>query len=257
MYYEGKPVTRGVKIHKKLASSLAAVFADIAAHFGNEVPQCVVNYSGAYADRKVRGSATKLSCHAFGAAIDLDAEHNPMNRSHNSGTMHPAVIEAFKKQGWFWGGDFRARQDPMHFQAAHEGLGVERVSCDEGFEPLSPAAAFNTAPDSQLPIPAFLLNRDGPRPEPAPSMFKSKQGGAAIGLGVAGLTEGLQQFNDVATQVSVAKWNAQQLGLTDLLFELAHRPMFWVSIGIVAAAVFVWVEHRKYKRLVAELKAQK
>ena len=76
-------------------------------------------YGGCYAPRSVRGSDSKLSCHAFAAAIDLDPEHEPMNRAHQT-NMPQLVIDAFKAEGAYWGGDFRSRQDPMHFQFATE-----------------------------------------------------------------------------------------------------------------------------------------
>ncbi len=50
---------------------------------------------------------------------DLDPEHEPMNRNHLS-KMPQVVVDAFEAEGWFWGGRFKQRQDPMHFQAAHE-----------------------------------------------------------------------------------------------------------------------------------------
>ena len=80
MTYEGRPVA-GVRVHEKCADSLRAVFDDIASQVGNDwtqLPPGAVKFSGSYNDRAVRGS-TRLSCHAFGAAIDMDAESNPMN----------------------------------------------------------------------------------------------------------------------------------------------------------------------------------
>ena len=110
-------------VHTKCHDSLARVFASIWASYGQSQPRIELDnlhwYGGCYAPRNVRGSDTKLSCHAFAAAIDLDPEHNPLNRTHTS-KMPQVVVDAFKAEGWFWGGDFISRQDPMHFQAAHE-----------------------------------------------------------------------------------------------------------------------------------------
>lgn len=109
-------------VHRKIIAAMTAAFAEVWEHYGRT--QAAIEavglhwYGGCYNFRPVRGSA-RLSCHAFGAAIDLDPEHNPMNRSHVSHMPQP-VVDAFKKQGAFWGGDFRSRQDPMHFQFAHE-----------------------------------------------------------------------------------------------------------------------------------------
>ncbi len=33
------------------------------------------------------------------------------------GTLSTLVIDAFKKQGFRWGGDYKGRKDPMHFEA--------------------------------------------------------------------------------------------------------------------------------------------
>jgi hypothetical protein len=48
-----------------------------------------------------------------GIAVDLNAATNPLN---GQGDMDPRLIEVFKHFGFFWGGDFHGRTDPMHFQ---------------------------------------------------------------------------------------------------------------------------------------------
>lgn len=110
-------------IHRKCFDSLGRVFAAIWKAYGQDQKRIEAIglhwFGGSYAPRNVRGSEDKLSCHALAAAIDLDPEHEPMNRTHAS-YMLPDVIAAFKAEGWYWGGDFHTRQDPMHFQAAHE-----------------------------------------------------------------------------------------------------------------------------------------
>ena len=77
-------------------------------------------FGGSYNDRKIRGS-NRWSVHAFGAAVDFDPDHNEMNFSpKNPHKLPQPVIDAFKAEGAFWGGDFSYRHDPMHFQFAHE-----------------------------------------------------------------------------------------------------------------------------------------
>jgi hypothetical protein len=70
-----------------------------------------------YAFRDVRGVPGKLSNHASGTAVDLNA------RSHSLGKMGTFPIEKVpmlralaKKYGLFWGGDFKNRADEMHFE---------------------------------------------------------------------------------------------------------------------------------------------
>lgn len=120
MRYEGA-VVHGVLFHVKAAPALTAAMAACWDHYGHDQAQIdaagLSNYSGSYNYRNVRG-ASSLSCHSFGAAIDIDADHNRLGSTH--GRMPQPVIDAFKAQGFFWGGDFKSRKDFMHFQGAHE-----------------------------------------------------------------------------------------------------------------------------------------
>lgn len=71
-------------------------------------------YAGVYCYRPKRG-VQQMSMHAFGIAIDGDAEKYPLG----SADRYPdEVIECFRQFGWFYGGDFSGRKDPMHFQLA-------------------------------------------------------------------------------------------------------------------------------------------
>jgi hypothetical protein len=116
------PVKRFV-VHQKCLLAFQSAFATIWNAYGKDQARTEANnlhwFGGCYAPRNVRGSSSKLSTHAFAAAIDLDPEHEPMNRNHVS-HMPQVVIDAFKAEGAFWGGDFINRQDPMHFQFADE-----------------------------------------------------------------------------------------------------------------------------------------
>lgn len=121
MSYAGTPI-KGISIHRKAASALTASLNDIWNHFGHDLDAIrktgMHAFSGSYNLRAVRGSS-RLSTHAFGAAIDMDAEHEAMNTQHIS-RMDSFVVSAFKAHGAYWGGDYNTRQDPMHFQWAHE-----------------------------------------------------------------------------------------------------------------------------------------
>jgi hypothetical protein len=110
--YEGVPKTRS-RCHKLLVENFIAVFKDIQAAglvdpWGND-------YSGIYAVRPIRGYPQFPSLHSFGIAIDFEAADNPLGKK---GHMHPGVIACFKQHGFFWGGDFVHRLDPMHYQMA-------------------------------------------------------------------------------------------------------------------------------------------
>jgi hypothetical protein len=68
---------------------------------------------GGYAPRPIRGSS-EWSAHAFGSAIDIDPEANPLG---GKGKMPDWVGPFARKLGLVWGGYWQGRPDPMHFEA--------------------------------------------------------------------------------------------------------------------------------------------
>ena len=74
----------------------------------------------AYAYRNVRNSPDKLSCHASGTAIDLNALRHPLTKSGTFPAEKVPMIKALaKKYGLIWGGaDNWKRKDEMHFEIA-------------------------------------------------------------------------------------------------------------------------------------------
>jgi len=55
-----------------------------------------------------------LSLHSWGIALDINPERNPQG---GDSDIPPAVIDIFKKHGFFWGGDWTGQdRDPMHFE---------------------------------------------------------------------------------------------------------------------------------------------
>ena len=81
----------------------------------------VKSFAGTWAPRFVRGSRTNLSNHAWGTAIDLNAQWNGLK-------MRPALlgqtgsvrelVPLAEKFGFYWGGWFGERADGMHFECA-------------------------------------------------------------------------------------------------------------------------------------------
>lgn len=74
----------------------------------------VLRYGGIYANRVKRGQAHP-STHAWGIAIDLEPQRYPLG---SDSRFPDAVVDIFKRFGFFYGGDFEGRPDPMHFQLA-------------------------------------------------------------------------------------------------------------------------------------------
>jgi hypothetical protein len=116
MFYDGKRVTR-TRCHAKVAASLLRVLESIKPHLSNpNVADEAQDYGGIYNFRDKRGSSS-LSMHAWGIAIDLDADDNTFRLSWPMhADMSWEIIKAFACEGWtsaaaWWG------YDAMHFQA--------------------------------------------------------------------------------------------------------------------------------------------
>ena len=115
-------VQSSILIHKKCADSLKRVLAEIWDRCGDDIKKIAALkydiYDGTYVDRPMRGS-TQTSMHAYGCAIDFDAEDNPFHEAKHLFTPDSIIVEAFEREGWTWGGRWSAAsKDWMHFQAA-------------------------------------------------------------------------------------------------------------------------------------------
>lgn len=121
MAWNGEPLKR-IAVHKKCAASLIRALTEIGHEFSTkELESFQLNqFGGAYNFRTMRG-ATKLSLHAYGAAIDLAPELNPLGRvvGLKQNMMPEKAVRIFKSNGWSWGGLWK-RPDGQHFQATRD-----------------------------------------------------------------------------------------------------------------------------------------
>lgn len=117
MYYEKKQMNRGFLVHRKLVKSLEIIFGGI--WFACNHDQAKVDAAGAsdfggcFNIRRIAGS-NNWSNHSWACAIDLSPGTNGFNMTP---TISNIVVEEFKKQNFRWGGDYKGRKDPMHFEA--------------------------------------------------------------------------------------------------------------------------------------------
>lgn len=116
MWMDGMVINR-IRCHRKVAESLSRILLKVWELYPTPEGRAKVGvdqYDGCYSYRAVRGSS-RLSMHAYGAAIDLDAAHNQLGAV--KGRMPLDVVSIFKQEGWRWGGDYTGRKDLMHFEA--------------------------------------------------------------------------------------------------------------------------------------------
>lgn len=139
MYYDGKQI-QYIRFHKKCAGALSDALNEIWEYYGRDQRKIdalgISKYAGAYNPRYVRGTENttrKWSNHAYGAAIDLNAADNGFGKG--KGNIPQPVVDAFKRQGARWGGDYKGRTDPMHFEF-----------CDAGQTFVKPVSLMDEAP---------------------------------------------------------------------------------------------------------------
>ena len=115
------PITR-ISCHKLLHASLRSILQNLLDHYGlSAIQQLGINqYAGAYNYRKMRGSTQTLSMHAWGAAIDLDAQRNTLHETATTARFarreYQPMIDIFYEHGWIGLGRER-NMDWMHLQA--------------------------------------------------------------------------------------------------------------------------------------------
>lgn len=73
----------------------------------------VKNYGGIYNRRSIAGRPSFASTHSWGIAIDLEPGKYPFG---SKDRFSDEIIKIFDNCGFFYGGNFKSRLDPMHFQ---------------------------------------------------------------------------------------------------------------------------------------------
>lgn len=120
LYYSGKAIKSRINVHKKVAGSLSRVLADIWNKAGHSQAQIdawgMSDFSGSFNYRVKRGGRS-LSMHAYGCAIDFDADSNGFGDKTPHFAGAKPVLDAWAAEGWVWGGTW-SKPDGMHWQAA-------------------------------------------------------------------------------------------------------------------------------------------
>lgn len=107
--YDGKVVLKS-RCHRRVVEVFQGVLEAIS--MAGLQHECA-SYGGIYASRPQRAHPRFPSTHSWGIAIDLEPERYPLGSQKR---FPPAVVDIFTSAGFTYGGDFRIRKDPMHFQ---------------------------------------------------------------------------------------------------------------------------------------------
>ena len=104
------PILGRVTCHRLIVPQLRRALAEVQAA---GLAGLIHSYDGCYVPRFIeRDPSHPISLHTWGIAIDIDAATNPRG---GRGTMDARVVNAFKRWGFRWGGDW-SYTDPMHFE---------------------------------------------------------------------------------------------------------------------------------------------
>jgi hypothetical protein len=118
--WEPSVTVQRITCHAKVRESLEKILSEILTHYGDigELRNARMDlFGGCLNVRKVRGG-NGWSIHSWGAAIDLDPDHNSMLTHRQQATMPSEIIAIFESEGWTSMGHSRD-YDYMHFQAAN------------------------------------------------------------------------------------------------------------------------------------------
>lgn len=117
VFYDGK-IVRTARVNRKCAMSLLRVMTAIGNkyHSYEGIMEEIEDYGGCFNFRLKRGGSS-YSLHAYGAAIDLDADDNTFRDNWPMKADMPLeIMEEFAREGWVSAGAFWG-YDAMHFQA--------------------------------------------------------------------------------------------------------------------------------------------
>ena len=109
LVYDGHVVHRA-RAHRLAVDHFVFAFEQVAALGLDDLAR---NYGGIYARRSIRGAKMHPSTHSWAIAIDLEPARFPLG---STARMDERVVECFRRAGFFYGGNFRSRKDPMHYQ---------------------------------------------------------------------------------------------------------------------------------------------
>lgn len=141
--YDGRP-TR-LRVHKKVADSLKRVLAEIWEWAGRKqsvIDECGMSVTGGGYNFRLKRGGSSLSMHSWGCALDFDPANNGMGDTTPKLARYPAVLAAFAREGWEWGGDWSGKScDGMHWQAAWTRANAVRPPSAKAKAAPSPAKA--------------------------------------------------------------------------------------------------------------------
>lgn len=117
MFYNKNKIP-SILVNKMCAPAILSVFNEvwnICDHDQAKTDKTgITDFGGCFNIRPIAGSKGSWSNHSWACAIDLSPTSNGFNVKKT--TLGSIVVDTFKAHGARWGGDYKGRKDPMHFE---------------------------------------------------------------------------------------------------------------------------------------------
>ena len=104
-------IPKRIYCNKDLVAPLGQAFKNLIAT--GHVKE-IKTWDGCFNIRKMR-ALSSMSLHSWGIAIDINASENQLNQIPK---LSSGFVKCFTDAGFDWGGSWKGRTDPMHFQLA-------------------------------------------------------------------------------------------------------------------------------------------
>lgn len=110
------PVRR-IEAHKLAGDKIVSALSRVASYKGLDYlkEHKLDRWGGCFNFRPIRGG-TELSMHSLGIAVDINPDIGRLGSKEDAAAYPRFIIDAFKSEGFTWGGEGWTRPDAMHFE---------------------------------------------------------------------------------------------------------------------------------------------
>lgn len=108
---------RRFEAHRLAGDRIIAALSKVAAYKGISYlsDNKLDRWGGCFAFRLIRGG-NELSNHSWGTAVDINPDIGRLGNHRDAAAYPRFIVDAFKSEGFVWGGDGWERPDAMHFE---------------------------------------------------------------------------------------------------------------------------------------------
>ncbi len=144
-----------VRVHSRALAAFNQVTANLAASLNNYATRSGETFG--FTARTVTGTRS-ISYHAFGAAVDINSRTNPTASSLIT-DMPEWYVDAWRRAGFCWGGDWVGNKDAMHYSWMGPAATPSYGPVPAPYPSLAPPASF--AEILSVPSSAFGSRQSG------------------------------------------------------------------------------------------------